>query len=162
MCELICKRFFSNYNAGVPIKMLLGNNNKTTKSNFLNNMYNIWFQVKISPKAVWLLSWLIQGFHRILKPPSFIGFVHYTLFFSNLQDTFFRLWNNLEWAVKLPQKNLEVTFMWNNNCGGNFCWIIILILLLCNGGFGCGNTIGTGCGCGCGNDTRCDGGCGCC
>ena len=75
MCELICKRFFSNYNAGVPIKMLLGNNNKTTKSNFLNNMYNIWFQVKISPKAVWLLGWLIQGLHRILKPPSFTGFV---------------------------------------------------------------------------------------
>ena len=46
----------------------------------------------------------------------------------------------------------------NGFCGGNICWIIILILLLCNGGFGCGNTTGYGCG----NDNRCDGGCGCC
>ena len=58
------------------------------------------------------------------------------------------------------EKILEVMYMWNNNCGGNICWIIILILLLCNGGFGCGNT--TGYGCGCGNDNGCDGGCGCC
>ena len=44
--------------------------------------------------------------------------------------------------------------MCNNNgfCGGNICWIIILILLLCN--------------CGCsmwgGNNCGCDNNCGCC
>ncbi len=42
----------------------------------------------------------------------------------------------------------------NNFCGGNFCWIILLILLLCNGGCG-GNMIGGNCGCD--NDR-----CGCC
>ncbi len=41
----------------------------------------------------------------------------------------------------------------NGFCGGNMCWIIILILLLCNCG---GNS--------CGNDSRCgcDNNCGCC
>ncbi len=60
--------------------------------------------------------------------------------------------------------------MYNNgNCGGNLCWIIILILLFCNcggnfcggnlcGGCGCGNNnygCGNNCGCGCGNDNCC-------
>ena len=47
--------------------------------------------------------------------------------------------------------------MCNNNgfCGGNMCWIIILILLLCNcGGFG-GNNYGS-------NNCGCDNNCGCC
>ena len=51
--------------------------------------------------------------------------------------------------------------MCNNNgfCGGNICWIIILILLFCNcGGMG-GNTYS---GNGCGNNCGCDQGCGCC
>ena len=52
--------------------------------------------------------------------------------------------------------------MCNNNgfCGGNICWIIILILLLCNCGGGmCGSGYsGNGCGNGCG----CDNNCGCC
>ena len=45
--------------------------------------------------------------------------------------------------------------MYNNGfCGGNICWIIILILLLCNcgGGSVCGNNNGCGC----------DNNCGCC
>ena len=53
----------------------------------------------------------------------------------------------------------------NNFCGGNICWIIILILLFCNGGCGngcgnnmCGGNSGTYTGCGCG----CDNNCGCC
>ena len=49
--------------------------------------------------------------------------------------------------------------MCNNNgfCGGNICWIILLIILFCN----CGGTnwLGNGNGgCGCG----CDNNCGCC
>ena len=47
--------------------------------------------------------------------------------------------------------------MCNNNgfCGGNICWIIILILLFCNcGGMGVSN--------GCGNNCGCDNNCGCC
>jgi len=41
--------------------------------------------------------------------------------------------------------------MFNNGfCGGNICWIILLIILLCNCG---GNT--------CVSD-RCDNNCGCC
>ena len=32
------------------------------------------------------------------------------------------------------------------NCGGNSCWIIILLLLFCGG-----NNDGCGCGCGCNN-----------
>ena len=46
--------------------------------------------------------------------------------------------------------------MCNNNgfCGGNICWIILIILLLCNcGGNGLMNT-NNGCGC--------DNKCGCC
>lgn len=44
----------------------------------------------------------------------------------------------------------------NNFCGGNICWIILLIILFCNG---CGNNglwSGNN-GCGCDNDR-----CGCC
>lgn len=52
----------------------------------------------------------------------------------------------------------EVVYMCNNNgfCGGNICWIIILILLFCNCG---GNMWG---GNGCGNNCGCDNNCGCC
>ena len=47
----------------------------------------------------------------------------------------------------------------NGSCGGNMCWVIILLILFCglgnNGGCGCGNnTRGGGCGC--------DNTCGCC
>ena len=52
--------------------------------------------------------------------------------------------------------------MCNNNgfCGGNICWIIILILLFCNcGGNMCGGSYG---GNGCGNNCGCDNNCGCC
>ena len=42
----------------------------------------------------------------------------------------------------------------NGFFGGNICWIIILILLLCNCG---GNDNRCGCG-----DNRCDNTCGCC
>ena len=47
--------------------------------------------------------------------------------------------------------------MYNNGfCGGNICWIIILILLFCNcGGSMCGNYNNNN-GCGCENN------CGCC
>ena len=41
----------------------------------------------------------------------------------------------------------------NGFCGGNMCWIIVLILLLCNCG---GNTNGGESRCGCDNN------CGCC
>ena len=45
--------------------------------------------------------------------------------------------------------------MCNNNgfCGGNLCWIILIILLLCNCG---GGLLGGGNTCGCDNN------CGCC
>lgn len=48
----------------------------------------------------------------------------------------------------------------NNFCGGNMCWIIILILLLCGGcgGNGMVATPYTNNNCGCG----CDNNCGCC
>ena len=47
----------------------------------------------------------------------------------------------------------------NGFCGGNLCWIIILLILFCGcgnmGGYGtavnnggCGNNCGNGCGCG--------------
>ena len=54
---------------------------------------------------------------------------------------------------------LEVSSMCNNGfCGGNLCWIIILLVLFC----GCGNngTLlgGNNCGCGCDRDNNC----GCC
>jgi hypothetical protein len=59
-----------------------------------------------------------------------------------------------------PQKISEVLTMCNNNgfCGGNICWIILIILLLCNcgGGNGLFNNGGNNCGCGCDNN------CGCC
>ena len=50
--------------------------------------------------------------------------------------------------------------MCNNNCGGNICWIIILLILFC--GFGNNGLMGAnnGCGCGCGCDNN--NGCGCC
>ena len=41
----------------------------------------------------------------------------------------------------------------NGFCGGNLCWIIILLILFC----GCGN-MGSGYSCGCERDN----GCGCC
>ena len=57
-----------------------------------------------------------------------------------------------------PISNWEVFFMYNNGfCGGNMCWIIILLLLFCN----CGGTNTLSGGCGCGHD-RCDNGCGGC
>ena len=51
--------------------------------------------------------------------------------------------------------------MWNNGfCGGNMCWIIILLILFC----GCGNNgaLYSGNNCGCGNNNcgcGCDNGC---
>ena len=54
------------------------------------------------------------------------------------------------------KKFLEVFFMCNNGfCGGNICWIIILLILFC----GCGNngSVWGGNNCGCDNDR-----CGCC
>ena len=49
--------------------------------------------------------------------------------------------------------------MCNNNgfCGGNICWIIILILLFCNCG---GGTMWSGNNCG--NNCGCDNNCSCC
>ena len=48
--------------------------------------------------------------------------------------------------------------MYNNGfCGGNICWIIILLILFC----GCGNTNGI-CGNNNGNNCCCDNNCGCC
>ena len=51
--------------------------------------------------------------------------------------------------------------MYNNGfCGGNLCWIIILLILFC----GCGNNGGI-CSAnngGCGNGCGCDNSCGCC
>ena len=52
---------------------------------------------------------------------------------------------------------LEVSFMCNNGfCGGNLCWIIILLVLFC----GCGNgnswlSNSNSCGCGCNNNNTC-------
>ena len=62
----------------------------------------------------------------------------------------------------LGKISVEVLYMCNNGfCGGNWCWIIILLILFC----GCGNT-GM---CGttypannCGNNCGCDNNCGCC
>ena len=45
----------------------------------------------------------------------------------------------------------------NGFCGGNLCWIIILLILFC----GCGNNNLFG-GNGCGNNCGCDNNCGCC
>ena len=54
------------------------------------------------------------------------------------------------------EKNSEVWIMCNNNgfCGGNICWIILLIIIFCNCGGGFLNTGNGGCGC--------DNNCGCC
>lgn len=51
----------------------------------------------------------------------------------------------------------EVVSMCNNNgfCGGNICWIIILILLFCNCGGSWGGNYG-------GNNCGCEQNCGCC
>ena len=48
----------------------------------------------------------------------------------------------------------------NGFCGGNMCWIIILLILFC----GCGNTgMYTGNnGGGCNHNCGCDNNCGCC
>ncbi len=46
----------------------------------------------------------------------------------------------------------------NNFCGGNICWIIILLILFCGCGNGSNNGCGNNSGCGCG----CDNNCGCC
>ena len=49
----------------------------------------------------------------------------------------------------------------NGFCGGNLCWIIILLILFCgcgNNGFCGGNNYNSGCGNSCG----CDNSCGCC
>ena len=53
--------------------------------------------------------------------------------------------------------------MCNNNgfFGGNYCWIIILLILFC----GCGNNSNGMCANynnGCGNNCGCDNNCGCC
>ena len=50
--------------------------------------------------------------------------------------------------------------MCNNNgfCGGNICWIIILILLFCNCGGGSTMWGGNNCG----NNCGCEQNCGCC
>lgn len=45
----------------------------------------------------------------------------------------------------------------NNFCGGNICWIIILLILFC----GCGNN-GMTCGNNYHNDCGCNNNCGCC
>ena len=57
-----------------------------------------------------------------------------------------------------PQKFSEVLTMSNNNgfCGGNICWIILILILLCN--CGGGNLLSGGCG----NNCGCDNTCGCC
>ena len=55
-------------------------------------------------------------------------------------------------------EKMEVFIMCNNGfCGGNMCWIIILLILFCgcgNNGL-CGNTYQ-------GNNCGCDNNCGCC
>ncbi len=57
---------------------------------------------------------------------------------------------------KAAEKILEVFIMYNNGfCGGNICWIIILLILFC----GCGNNNGL---CGNNNGCGCDNNCGCC
>ena len=42
----------------------------------------------------------------------------------------------------------------NNFCGGNICWIILLLILFCN----CGNGYSS---CGNSNNCGCDNNCGC-
>ena len=56
---------------------------------------------------------------------------------------------------------LEVFLMYNNGfCGGNLCWIIILLILFC----GCGNNgiCGSNYNNGCNHNCGCDNTCGCC
>lgn len=52
-----------------------------------------------------------------------------------------------------------VFIMCNNGfCGGNLCWIIILLILFCgcgNNGSGYGISNNNGCGCGCDNNCCC-------
>ena len=51
--------------------------------------------------------------------------------------------------------------MYNNGfCGGNMCWIIILLILFC--GYGNNGLCGTTYNNGCGNNCGCDNNCGCC
>ena len=60
---------------------------------------------------------------------------------------------------KTATKIAEVCIMCNNGfCGGNMCWIIILLILFC----GCGNNGGLWSGNGCSNGCGCDNNCGCC
>ena len=61
----------------------------------------------------------------------------------------------------LEKLHVEVLYMCNNGfCGGNWCWIIILLILFCGCGNNNGGVFSNGCGnsCGCG----CDNNCGCC
>jgi len=52
------------------------------------------------------------------------------------------------------RKNFGGNLMYNNGfCGGNLCWIIILLILFC----GCGNGNGI-----CANNNGCGNTCGCC
>ena len=64
----------------------------------------------------------------------------------------------IPWNERLSRKNFLEVFTMCNNCFGNnsFCWIILLICLLCgtngllgNNNNGCDNNNGCGCGCGC-------------
>ena len=56
--------------------------------------------------------------------------------------------------------------MYNNGfCGGNMCWIIILLILFCGNNGIYGGNYANGCGNGCGNfnhNCGCDNNCGCC
>ena len=61
----------------------------------------------------------------------------------------------------MPLKKLDGGILMYNNgfCGGNMCWIIILLILFC----GCGNNGLYGGGCGNqSNGCGCDNNCGCC
>ena len=54
----------------------------------------------------------------------------------------------------LGKISVEVLYMCNNGfCGGNWCWIIILLILFC----GCGNNGGAF-----SNNGGCGNSCGCC
>ena len=65
----------------------------------------------------------------------------------------------ITWDERLSrEKILEVFVMCNNNfCGGNLCWIILLIILFGNCGGNGALWGGNNCGCGCDHDR-----CGCC
>ena len=66
-------------------------------------------------------------------------------------------------AVK---NSLEVFIMCNNGFfGGNYCWIIILLILFCGCGNGCGSNYSNNCGNMCASNYTncgCDNNCGCC